>query len=237
MAVSWKKAEPLVRVYADRVLEADVEAAWARVDPVAARQMAYVPSIEGYPSMGAQRWDVAPDTLVVEVPVEARLVIELTPAGCVAVPAAFRFRGDREVAHLCAAHGTVRRAMVCSDPHELGELIPGWTFAREAPADPPVTMRRRSFAAIAGDLRRALFRPPYPVRLPRGRKKRTLFEEWLRALLGEALDPKTLEVRSWATRGYGAWFDGGREWWGEYWWTFHRPGTDVIVGITASATD
>jgi hypothetical protein len=32
-------------------------------------------------------------------------------------------------------------------------------------------------------------------------------------------------------------FDGGREWWGTYFWTVHAAGTDRIVGCVASATD
>jgi hypothetical protein len=60
-----------------------------------------------------------------------------------------------------------------------------------------------------------------------------LFQECWEKFFG---DLETLEIYAWTTD-CSNYFDAGKEWWGEFFWTVYSPTYDWYVGILASDTD
>ncbi|MDF1666221.1 MAG: hypothetical protein P1V97_30975 [Planctomycetota bacterium] len=76
--------------------------------------------------------------------------------------------------------------------------------------------------------------PPYGMGKTSNQDLNTLFHGICYVLFG-GLSPE-LEILCWETN-WSNYFEAGREWWGEYLWTVHRPGESTIAVIAGSSTD
>jgi hypothetical protein len=79
----------------------------------------------------------------------------------------------------------------------------------------------------------AFSRPPYGLGLPNVETD-ALFHTLSHCLFGGLSED--LEIWRWETH-WTNYFEAGREWWGEYLWTVHRPGSGRVVVIAGSSTD
>ena len=79
----------------------------------------------------------------------------------------------------------------------------------------------------------AFSQPPYGLRLD-SRETNLLFSALNQELFGE-FGPE-LRLHAWDTH-WCRYFEAGREWWGEFLWTIHRPATNYITIIAGSSTD
>jgi hypothetical protein len=79
----------------------------------------------------------------------------------------------------------------------------------------------------------AFFHPPHGLG-GSDLEKEGLFDGINAVVLGN--DPTGCEIFSWSTD-WSNYFDDGKEWWGAFYWTVRRKGSDAIVVIGASTTD
>ena len=79
----------------------------------------------------------------------------------------------------------------------------------------------------------AFFHPPYSLRAKTDETVE-LFKGINRHVLGD--DPERAEIFSWSTD-WSNYFDGGREWWGAFYWTIRPANSSYIVVIGRSSTD
>ena len=78
------------------------------------------------------------------------------------------------------------------------------------------------------------FDPVYGCSDEQRKQLKELFPKINEVLFGGLFLP--LQIFSWSTD-WSNYFDAGKEWWGAYLWTIHRPGSKQIAWIGASATD
>jgi hypothetical protein len=95
----------------------------------------------------------------------------------------------------------------------------------------PIEQNAWSIPEIDG-YKTAYFLPPHGLRTGHGNKP--YFEHINALVLGP--NPKECEIYSWGTD-WSNYFDAGKEWWGAFYWTIHRPHSDIITVIGASTTD
>lgn len=80
----------------------------------------------------------------------------------------------------------------------------------------------------------AFLHPPYHLKLKDSVKEEgDFFFEFFNELFGEL---NQIEVYEWSTD-FSSYFDAGKEWWGEFYWTVYSFEKDLFIGITASTSD
>jgi len=81
----------------------------------------------------------------------------------------------------------------------------------------------------------ALLEPPYNLRVGGTLKERgEYFLRFIDLLFND--DWEKLVIYKWNTD-CNPYFDAGKEWWGEYFWTVYNPIQNIYIGIVASTTD
>lgn len=164
--------------------------------------------------------------------------------------ARFEVGGDRDECHRAAAVGVVRHALF-TDWTGRGATIELYPTKGQNPAsvtnyirlsENSGTWQTESSPNWLSNMRHALLDPPYGVR--QDQLWPTYFDDWLTAWFGldayEALknNPQKLDARVWDSAICPTFFKAGEEWWGAYLWTFWPdPKEQIVIAMTASATD
>ena len=87
---------------------------------------------------------------------------------------------------------------------------------------------------LCGGLGYAFFETPHTLRLKDSIKDEgDFFFEFFNELFG---DLNQIEVYEWSTD-FSSYFDAGKEWWGEFYWTVYSFEKELFIAITASTSD
>ncbi len=91
-----------------------------------------------------------------------------------------------------------------------------------------------SITYLNGGLGYAFFETPYGIKLKKSIKEEgDFFFDFFKKIFG---DLSFIEVYKWSTD-FSTYFDEGKEWWGEFYWTIYSHKKDYFIGIVASTTD
>jgi hypothetical protein len=100
------------------------------------------------------------------------------------------------------------------------------------PPDFPATSERVTWEEFLPLFRYAVLEPPYGLRLAEAEAEK-LFSEMCESLFPSGEDSVIVQHETKRCN----FFDAGREWWGEFFWTVGGLNRGVVVAILGSTTD